>query len=109
MALKLRTAANSKEDMQSIAQLGFISLQCILNLYPRPLLTLHSDSSLLLWIAGMTHLEVSAGETALHEVSDCLCVAGNLGQVHLHSEAAAKPAGEKNINISTHNMAMWWG
>lgn len=56
----------------------------------------------------MTHLEVSAGETALHEASDCLCVAGSLGQVHLHSEAAAKPAGKKKVNINMHNMAIWW-
>lgn len=46
----------------------------------------------MIWIALRAHLKVSAGEPAMHEASDCICVAGSLSQVHLHSEAAAKPA-----------------
>lgn len=42
-------------------------------------------------MAGEAHLEVSAGESALHEAGDCLYVAGGLSQVHLHCEPAAEP------------------
>lgn len=44
------------------------------------------------WITLGAHLKGSAGELALHEARDCICAAGRLSQVHLYSEAAAKPA-----------------
>ena len=55
--------------------------------------------SRLLWMADMAHLEISAGEPALHEAGDCLCVTGGLCQVHLHSEPAAEPERKEILQI----------
>lgn len=75
-------------------QLQCIAMQCILF---SPLYQVLFTS----WIASKAHLEISAGELAPHEASDCLCVTGGLGQVHLHSEPTAEPAQKRFYEQST--------